>query len=987
MTSRGLARIFAAMASVLVFAAPLFGAIDPNPQRSSVAMSPQDSLEQIVVDPGLKVELVASEPNVMSPVAVRFDESGRMWVVEMCDYPTGPTKQFPQRSRISILTDNDGDGFFETAKVFADGLSFATGVQPWKGGAFVTMSGRVAYMKDTNGDGKANVVETWYTGFIQGNQQLRANHPTLGLDNHIYIANGLLGGNVRDARWPHMRPVSISGRDFRFDPRTRAFEGVSGVGQFGLTFDDYGNRFECTNRNPVIHVVLDDQNLKKNPAVVVSSVAHDVATSGPDSQLNSIGRVWVTSNLHQGTFTAACGVNVYRGDALPAGYYGNVYTCDPTARVVHREVMEPDAVTFASKPARKDREFYASGDEWSCPVNLEVGPDGAMYVVDMYRQIIEHPHWMPEELQKRPNMRAGIDKGRIYRVVPANFQRKSLPKLSQMTSDSLVSELASPNAWRRDIAARLLLERQDKSVAPQLKKMATKSGSNVGRIRAIRLMEGLGVGDEELLLKLCEDVDARIVEQAVMAADSHIPVSPKLRARIARLAVDCPDARVRFNALFMAMPLPLAPKFKVDEWEIDAMLVATGSRGGTVLAEMLEHPDTLKKNISKPAAFIGRLARLAATSIDKDERSKAVAALVRTREYGRAGLTGFLNETEREGISLTQVGDALDYKTKQRLDHAFKLAILDSVNVDQSEPVRCEAIGLLALAPDAAKVLTPIAKTDKNQAVRLQAIAGLIKNPGLGPWKELLAQFYVETPTVQRAVIDGLFGNVERTQLLLDEIAAGRIKGGVIDPIHAELLLKHKEAAIRNRAKTVTASAVPADREKVLAQYQPVLKMDAEPARGRAIFEKRCSICHKIGDVGVQFAPDISDSREKKPEQLLTDILQPNRAIDSNYYSYTATTVDGRVHTGVLAAETSTSITLKQQEGKSETLRRDEIEDLHNNGVSFMPEGLEKDIPMQDMADLISFIKNWRYLVGAPSGGLDAKRPLDKLGTKRQAVR
>src|SRR3954454_13458098 len=234
-------------------------ALEPNPHRSN-AHSPKESLKQIVVDPSLKVELVASEPNITSPVAVRFDEDGRMWVVEMRDYPTGPTKQFPARSRVSVLTDKDGDGYYETATVFADDLPFATGVQPWKGGAFVTMAGKVAYMKDTNGDGKADVVETWYTGFMQGNQQLRANHPTLGLDNHIYIANGLLGGNVRDARWPHMRPVSISGRDFRFDPRNRAFEGASGVGQFGLTFDDYGNRFECTNRNPVIHIVLNDQN-------------------------------------------------------------------------------------------------------------------------------------------------------------------------------------------------------------------------------------------------------------------------------------------------------------------------------------------------------------------------------------------------------------------------------------------------------------------------------------------------------------------------------------------------------------------------------------------------------------------------------------------------------------------------------------------------------------------------------------------------------
>jgi putative heme-binding domain-containing protein len=388
---------------------------------------------------------------------------------------------------------------------------------------------------------------------------------------------------------------------------------------------------------------------------------------------------------------------------------------------------------------------------------------------------------------------------------------------------------------------------------------------------------------------------------------------------------------------------------------------------------MLEHPEALKKNIKQPELFIGQLARLAATSFDKDERSKAIAALVGNAEYGRAGLAGFLSETRRKEISLDQVRSSLDEKTRGQLDRAFASARKDAMDANQKELVRSEAIDLLALAIDAAKVLTPIARTDKDQAVRLRAIAGLAKNQDIGPWKELLGQFYGETPVVQRAVIDSLFASAQRTGLLLDEIAAGRIKPAVVDPIHAGLLLKHQDAAIAKRAKKILASSVPADREKVLAKYQPVLKMNAEPARGKEIFKNRCSVCHQIDGVGVKFAPDISDSREKKPEQLLTDILQPNRAIDSNYYSYTATTVDGRVHTGVLSAETSTSVTLKQQEGKSETLRRDEIEDLHNNGVSFMPEGLEKDIPMQDMADLISFIKNWRYLDSAPSGAAHAK--------------
>ncbi len=328
-----------------------------EPTVGAPALSPHESLQQIVVDPGLAVELVACEPNVTSPVAIRFDEDGRMWVVEMRDYPTGPTKEFPARSRISLLKDKDGDGYYETATVFADDLSFATGVQPWKGGAFVTMAGKVAYLKDTDGDDRADINETWYTGFAQTNQQLRANHPTLGLDNHIYIANGLRGGTIIDARRPNAAPVSISGMDFRFDPATGEFGAVSGVGQFGLTMDDFGNRFVCTNRNPVIHVVLEDRLLKKNPLVAVPAVATDVAKAEADSRLFPIGRAWTTSNLHAGQFTAACGVEVYRGNALPHDYYGNVFTCDPTGHLVHREVMKPRGVTFESTPAREAPSF------------------------------------------------------------------------------------------------------------------------------------------------------------------------------------------------------------------------------------------------------------------------------------------------------------------------------------------------------------------------------------------------------------------------------------------------------------------------------------------------------------------------------------------------------------------------------------------------------------------------------------------------------
>ena len=387
-------------------------------------VSPGESLKHLVVPSGLKVGLAAHEPQVLDPVAIRFDELGRMWVVEMRDYPWGRGENGEQpQSRISILEDHNEDGLFETSTVFADELSFATGLQPWQGGVFVTMAGQVAYMKDTDGDGRADFVENWYTGFAEDNTQLRANHPRLALDNHIYIANGLRGGKIIDARYPDSEPVLISGMDFRFDPLTRRFEAVSGAGQFGLTFDDYGNRFVCSNRNPCEHIVLKNRYLKKNPLVAVSKVSHDVAQAGANSRIYPITRAWTTSNLHAGQFTAACGVEIYRGDALPYDFYGNVFICDPTGHLVHRESIQSHGVTFVGKPEHEEAEFLASRDEWFSPVNLTVGPDGALYVVDMYRAVIEHPSWVPDELKERPDLLYGNDRGRIYRFPRSIFPR------------------------------------------------------------------------------------------------------------------------------------------------------------------------------------------------------------------------------------------------------------------------------------------------------------------------------------------------------------------------------------------------------------------------------------------------------------------------------------------------------------------------------------------------------------------------------------
>ncbi len=228
-------------------------------------VAPADSLQHFVLSPklDLRIDLVAAEPDVIDPVAIAFDEHARMYVVEMRDYPNGPKDGEASASRIRLLEDADGDGLFETSHVFADGLLFATGVLPWDGGVIVTVAGEIRFLKDTNGDHAADVNEVWFNGFSEGNPQLRANHPTFGPDGWIYVANGLRGGKVTTVRtaWPSgnesPQTIELRDQDFRFNPRTGEAEAITGGGQFGMTFDAFGNRFICSNRNPCDHVVLE----------------------------------------------------------------------------------------------------------------------------------------------------------------------------------------------------------------------------------------------------------------------------------------------------------------------------------------------------------------------------------------------------------------------------------------------------------------------------------------------------------------------------------------------------------------------------------------------------------------------------------------------------------------------------------------------------------------------------------------------------------
>lgn len=949
----------------------LLTAADP-PVEVNSPVSPEEALKLFRLDDGLQIELVACEPEVIDPIAMAFGEDGSLWVVEMRDYPKGPKLGEKPFSKIKRLWDKDGDGRFETASVFAEDLLFPTGLLPWKDGLIVTLAGEIAFFADRDGDGKAEFKETWFTGFAQENSQLRHNHPTLGLDGYIYVANGLRGGTVvpQKLEWKEKNePIKLLGFDFRFDPHTGVCEAVAGNGQFGLTFDDWGNRFVCSNRNPCQHVVLENWHLKLNPNVAVKAVMHDVAVAGENSRIYPISKFWTTSALHMGQFTAACGVMIYRGDGLGPDYYGNAFTCDPTGSLVHREVLTPNGATFSGTSPYKKREFLATPDSWCRPVNLSHGPDGALYICDMYRAVIEHPDWVPVELKNRPDERYGEDRGRIYRILSKERAAKpqaAQPRLNEATITELAPLLSHPNAWQRDTAFRLLTQRWSNFAYRVMADVIEARSTPQAKVAAIELCRRWTPERDYGRDVALKDQSPRVREAEYRHLRSEL---------LSHLAGD-DDPRARFQqALSLAAtPYPRLPQLVAlirrgvaDPWMRAAILLCITEDGPKVLGDTLSL-SAAEKPRAGLAEFVEELAALIAVR-DQAAELQSVLPLAfrekRDREQIWAVIRGLATGQQRRGKSwqalVNQQPDDVKSKLSQIALDAAKLAS----NREAPATERFSALRLLKFHVDPAvtAALLDVATTDLESSIRLAALDCLIgyADDDIGP--KLLETFPAETPAVRRAILDVLLANEQRTQLLVKALEDQTLSLNEVDPTRSARLTNHRNADIKDRSNKLFAAAA-ADRAALLEKYAESARMDANAKNGRVVFEKNCATCHRVSNVGINVGPDVGDNYARTPQALLLSILDPNRAVDNNYFGYTVITQDGRVLSGIITAETASSITLKQPEGKVEVVLRTDIDELKGSGLSLMPVGLEKNITIEQMADLITFLKNWRYIDG-----------------------
>jgi len=407
----------------------------------SEALSPEESMKRIQLDGPYEVQLVAAEPLVLDPVEVTWDEKGRMFVADMRDYPLGPPNPGdPWLSRIQLLTDEDGDGRMDKAVTFADHMDNVQGLLPHDGGLIATTRSQILFLKDTDGDNKADLIMPLIRGFNPKHSQLQVSAPRWGPDGCVHFNNGLDAREIYPADAP-TKVVGIPGSNFKWNPKTGEITPTGGKGQYGGAFDDYGHHFYCSNRNPLMFSVMPYEAMLRNPHAGITQVHEDIATPGADTRVYPLQITHTTADAHAGTNTACSGLGVYRGHLMPE-LKNNVFVPDPTGQLVTRYKIEPNGASLKATRVGDRTEFFRSSDEWSRPVNFTTGPDGAIYICDIYRRWIDHARFFPEEFVKTHDMRQGENHGRIWRVVPKGT--KSGPAVP---AGSLAAGTAAPQFY------------------------------------------------------------------------------------------------------------------------------------------------------------------------------------------------------------------------------------------------------------------------------------------------------------------------------------------------------------------------------------------------------------------------------------------------------------------------------------------------------------------------------------------------------------
>ncbi len=972
----------------------------------------QKALAAFEIAEGFRIELIAAEPLIADPVAMEVDENGVFYVVEMHGYPLDVSGS----GLVKILKDTDTDGLPDTSVVFADSLVLPTGIMKWRKGVLVTDPPHVWYLEDSNGDDRADIRKKILTGFALSNPQHNLNTPVFGLDNWIYLAHQwavtpivcteTFSDEGTEVYFPDnpgapRLPRNADDRNVRFRPDSYEIEALSGNSQFGQTFDPWGHQIMNENAHHLYHEVIADRYLRRNPNVLIPDVVQNLPDHGNACEVYPI-----TENpQHQlltdvGVITSACGVTWYQGGAFPEPYNHHcTFVAEPVHNLVHVDRIKDQGATFSASRILENREFLASRDPFFRPCNFYTGPDGALYVLDYYRPIIEHPEWMSDEVNNSGRLYEGSDKGRIYRIVP----EKGLPmdwmntaRLGQASDAGLIKYLDHPNIWYRRNAQRLLFQRNSTSVG-LIRKAALTAKTPEGRVHALWLLEGLGKMDEPVLTENLAHPHPGVRENTVRIAELHLGQFPGLEPVLTAMSTD-QHPKVRYQLLctlgFLEDEKADQVRISILQQDLEDPWVQVAALTGVPGREMALLDLAQEKFKGQNSGSASRFFSLLAAAIGNSNDQQAIQTLIqkgtRTGSAEDAGwqsavLEGLYQLWQYKGAP-AWIGETEKSRLLQHFDQTpenpLRSACLNLLTVtglpgpaaagpslqdaakwakerNLPEAVRVDAMQLLALSnPVSNRVLfeqriSPV----EPESVQKAAMNALGKIPGDGVTNFLLDQWSTLTPDLKDHAVNLFLSAPGRMHRLLDAVAAGKVKASFISWPRQVRLMNNDDTEVREHARKVLTAPENSDRQKVVNQYQAALQGAGDAAKGKLVFDKACRQCHRMQGEGVNFGPDLASIRNREPRFILADILNPNRSIADAYEMWTLELKSRTVETGVIISETSASITIKNLAGIERTFSRAEILSLQSSPVSAMPDGLENTIGLEEMRNLLAYLK------------------------------
>lgn len=937
-------------------------------------LSPQEALKSFKSAGGAPLRLVAHEPVVHDPIAMSFEDHQKLFVIEMKDYSEQDSEFL---GRVRLLVDEDENGIFEKSTVFADKLSWPTAIICYDGGVFVGAAPDIWYLKDTDGDGMTDIRKKVFTGFGRGNVQGLMNSFRWGLDNRIHGATSSSGGRVYRVDDDPKNAIDLRGSDFSFDPRKLDIRRETGGAQHGMCFDDFGNKYVCSNSDHAQAILFDDGYLKNNPYFVGTRARKSIAVDGGQApvfrdspiepwrlvrtRLRVAGRVpgpVEGGGTPAGYFTGSTGITIYLGNAN-ALEKGTAIIGDVGSNIVHRKLIERLGLDVTATRIDKNSELISSSDIWFRPVQFGNAPDGCLYILDMYREVIEHPKSLPPAIKKHLDLTHGRERGRIYRL---GLPKKNNPRhLDKMNSTDLVALLNHPNGWHREAAARMIQERQDITCVPALQTVRVQNFGPQGRLLALWALHGLKRLKLDDLMIATLDSDPNVRRHAILLAEKSNP-DWLYDKSFHKLEKD-PDITVRIQLAFSLGALPAKERDTIL-WR----MLRRNAGHPILMTAIMSSANDLQllflKRVSQNESFLR-------SKVGQDVLNLLIGQLIRRNQHDETLQIPYIVQeliaAEKTDLALYLSKSIADINSrfKSMLVQADTLKPFFAEKFAQSQALaanreiesekRIEAIRTLQLSQgsESASILLELVAIEQPLDVQLAAIETLGKIGDDQVAIKLISRRQQVGLEASELIRKWMTLRSDWTLLFLENSKPSEIGLATL-----QLLSRSSNKETSRRATALMSKETSFEIAATLKKYEASLNLLGDIQNGQKIFEKHCAKCHRAGGVGFEIGPNLAAMKSRGKAAILSNVLDPNREVNPAYLNYLVETFDGKTHNGMIAAETASTLSLKQEKNKRLDFAKTEIEAIKNTGLSLMPVGLEKEIKVEQMADLLEFLMN-----------------------------